>query len=51
MTLQVDYIPLPPELEPAWRAGMLLLLQILQGSQEDTAGQEDQEGKYDHKVR
>jgi len=35
MSLTVDYVPLPPELDPAWRTAMLMLLDILMGNQQE----------------
>jgi hypothetical protein len=37
MTLQVQYVPLPPEHSPAWREGMRLLVELLTSQVENAS--------------
>jgi hypothetical protein len=37
VTIQVETVPLPEGQEPAWRAGLSLLLQLLRGAHSETA--------------
>jgi hypothetical protein len=45
--MKMEFTPLPPDREPAWRASLLSLLLILMGISPDESHQEDTDRRND----